>query len=208
MRATVAIAIFAFLQFLAMVFQYCAMSKQIKHLKKTVRATKEAADAARKNAEALPEVERSYLFIYTVEWFREEDRILTENGTDQSTITVWVLNAGKTPAVLRRLNLDAAIRDSYPTREEIHPIIDNTIPDGKIMRSTNKADAFTAKVRISTEQWGRIEKSQTKLLCYGRIEYKDIFGKDHATGFCYEWSPHEAHRCFYISNNKDLNYYT
>jgi len=208
-KLTAVLAAIALLQFIALVIQSIVMGVQAKRLKQTVAATEKAANAAKASAEALPTIERAYVFITVVEWFREEDRVITEDGTEQSTVTIWLWNPGKTPAILTRLYAIAFPTGTYPDRKDIGEVSDNKIPPGGfIIKDERKWKHIEAKIRISNKQWDEIERSgRLKLLCYGRVEYKDIFGDDHETGFCWEWSPHKSHRCFYISNNKELNYY-
>ena len=133
------------------------------------------------------------------------DIVTTDEGTEQSAIKVSLWNEGKTPAILTKLNIAAFLSENKPP--EIEDIIRTEIPaGGVIIRSGGKYDSITG-VRISKKQWGEIQVSISyKLFCWGSVEYKDIFGARHKTGFCWEYSPFRS--SFYLSNNEELNYYT
>ncbi|MGD0883757.1 MAG: hypothetical protein ABSA46_02565 [Thermodesulfovibrionales bacterium] len=170
------------------------------------KATKKAADAAQKSAEVLPLIERAWVFVESVDWLRRDP---SEEGTQQIALTVQLWNAGKTPAILTRWNTAAFPMENYPSRKDIGNISDNKIPPGGYVLKSDEKSGIEANGSFSDKKWEEIESEGLKLLCYGRVEYKDILGDDHEIGFCWEWSPHALFRSpFHISDNKELNYYT
>src|SRR5208283_6239516 len=112
--------------------------------------------------------------------------------------------------ILTSLYAKAVPTVNYPSRKDIQRLTDNIVPpDGFIIKDQAKWSYIKAKVYINVEQWNEIDQPNAlKLLCYGRIEYKDIFGQTHETGFCWEWVPSVSGGSFRPTDNTDLNYYT
>jgi hypothetical protein len=172
--------------------------------------TKKAAESAQKSAEALPLIERAWVFIPVVEWANKSDKVLSGDGTGESIVSAYVFNAGKTPAIITILYAKAIVTETYPSLKNVHELSNIPMEDGFIIKADEKKwRRIKAKIHISTTQWTEIEQSTSlKLLCYGRIKYKDIFSRTHETGFCWEWTPDANGGRFQISDKADLNYYT
>ena len=125
----------------------------------------------------------------------------------EPSIEIELSNEGKTPAILARVNTDAQIFSitDYPTEKTIPEY--NEIPSGGFIIQSGKKFVFHTPISISISQWKQIQAKQLLLVCWGRIEYKDVLGNSHKTGFCWEYI--EPNKCFNISqNNTKLNYYT
>jgi hypothetical protein len=82
---TVAIAFFAGVQAVALIRQYCVMRSQVSQLKKTIKATKQAAEAAQLNAQAAISAQRAWIGINV-------------KSTVNNQFSFWAINVGKTPA--------------------------------------------------------------------------------------------------------------
>jgi hypothetical protein len=181
-------------------FQLVAMAVQAHFLSKTLRATKEAADAAQKSSEALPLLERAYVFVQIELGGNKYSSI---EGTAISGITVKLVNHGKTPAILTKLHAETTKSAAYPTKLiETYP---NEIPPG-IVISSGEHSAFPITYETSSRELEQVEQHEIKLICFGKAEYKDVLGVTHETGFCWEYQTRIS--SFYLSNNKELNYYT
>jgi len=128
-------------------------------------------------------------------------------STREPSIHVKLSNDGKTPAILTRISADArifSIKD-YPNEEK--NIEYGEIPSGGIIIQSGKKFIFSTPISISISQWKEIQAKQLLLVCWGRIEYKDVLGDSHETGFCWEYMAQNT--CFNISqNNRRLNYFT
>ena len=168
------------------------------------KATKKAADAAKASAEALPIIEKAFMFITNVEWKPKPDGAKF-HAIGDNIMEVSLLNGGKTPAVLNRTLIAYTLREQYPTQEEVGKL-DNIIPGNTVIRS-GESKTGSIDITLTENQWAEMARHRTKLLCYGRVEYTDIFGKSHETGFCWE-CPNPQGSTFTISDNKDLNRYT
>jgi hypothetical protein len=129
-------------------------------------------------------------------------------STREPSIRVKLSNDGKTPAILTRISADARMFSTkdYPPNEEKN-IEYGEIPSGGIIIQSGKKFIFSTPVSISISQWKEIQAKQLLLVCWGRIEYQDVLGNSHKTGFCWEYM--EPNKCFNISpNNTRLNYFT
>ncbi|MCX5830535.1 MAG: hypothetical protein NT140_01340 [Deltaproteobacteria bacterium] len=198
----------AAIQALIFVAQCVAMSIQAKHLRNTVDATKEAAEAANKNAETLQAIEQAYLAIKSVEWPKGEFGFTLE-GFKKSTMTAEVENVGKTPAILRKVVSTIGFKQiNYPTREDVSKELPIDLPDGCIIKSADP-EPYPIRHRSYAAPPGITANNfiETIILCYGCIVYEDIFGKTHETGFCYEFKPTYTAGRFRISQNTELNYH-
>lgn len=99
-----------------------------------------------------------------------------------------------------------------PEKPEIPIIEETTFPTGLILGSDKWHRIFIDR-RISKVELANVEAWNTPLYCCGRIKYKDVFSREHETGFCWEYKPHESRHLdpWIPSNNKEckeLNYYT
>jgi len=163
---------------------------------KIAKATKAAADAAKRSADSLSITERANLFVDSIEWIKES-----------SGINVAIINVGRTPAILRSYIVDVK-ENEYPTKEEVARMLAPDLPKGIIIKSDDPAPYPIVMQNITAERISEIVLNQSTLLCYGYVRYEDVFGNIHETGFCYEFFPGQSHGRFHISNNKDLNYHT
>lgn len=178
----------------------------------TAQAAKVAAGAAQKSAETLAKIERAYVFV-TVE--ATENDIIPTGTVPNSHVHVRVSNEGKTPAVLMLVQGEVVKRDAYPTKEDVE-IATNHIVPGIFIRS---GEAKTPPIVFVYEgnEYERLIKREINLICYGRVKYSDVFGKDHETGFCWEFTLGTHHEIFSdaprtntfrMSPFNELNYYT
>ena len=182
--------------------QACVLIWQASELKKSVKAAKDAANAAQKSADALPLIERAYVFVSIPYHYVAPDK--QAPAFIQGEVTVSLFNHGKTPAILNQVKVIIEPRTNCPS--DLIGDIKSEIPPGVVISSGGKYD-INYPFTFSAEQWGEIENVNLTLFCYGRIKYKDVLDNIRETGFCWDYHP-IIHKCFYISDNKKLNYYT
>ena len=170
--------------------------------------TMRAANAAKKAADALPTVERAYLFIDSIEWPKGELGFTLSEYNKLTPIKGIIRNVGRTPAILCKVSSMVSIKESeYPTKEAVRGKLEISVPKGVIIKSDG-TENFSCGGAIGPSIMTESEFIQATILCYGYVIYEDIFGKSHETGFCYEFKPIYLEGRFHISNNKELNYYT
>jgi hypothetical protein len=152
-------------------------------------------------------IERAYIF---VEVDANEDAI---SHSPPSLIAVTIRNLGKTPAILIKLQVRIDRKSIvYPTLKNVDAL-NNIIAQGTFIQS-GQWETRHLQYSLTAEEWAKIKQGETGLICYGCIEYKDVFHITHKTGFSWETSPFEVDptitnpNLFAMSHNKELNYYT
>jgi len=156
------------------------------------RATKIAADAAKKSAEvaelALRLAERADIAL-------DSCAIVGEvlNGAD-TRVVLQFKNFGRTRAKDVRLYLNVVIEDCPPTDYSKIPPITMGAGETKDISSEQFADFLTA------ETARRIFSRQTPLKFEGGVSYKDVFDAPHASHYTgtYDWDT----RLFHIDNQE------
>ncbi len=197
------------------VFTICLWWSTRKLWKTTIRsveATEKAADAAKASSEALPTLERAYLYVSSV-------NVNMENWmyapTDQiSPIKIEVSNYGRTPAKVKEIittiqvgKSDDEGKISYGT-----PDIDEIIDAAGRFIARDSTEEFDRHIHILSlvnglvDEWHGIGVGKYHIGFSGEVRYKDIFEKDHIAYF--NWCLISTfNRGFYI-NNPELNYTT
>jgi hypothetical protein len=150
-------------------------------------------------------IERAYVF---VEVEAHED---ATSHSPPPSIAIRMHNLGKTPAILMKLQVCADKKPIvYPAQKNVDAL-NNIIAQGTFIKS-GEWKTRDVQYPLTAEEWAKIKQGQTGLICYGCIEYKDVFRITHKTGFCWETSPLEADttitnpNLFVMSHNKELNY--
>jgi hypothetical protein len=174
---------------------------------KSFRETRKAANAAKDSADALPMLERAYIFVNKVrsntiimptpdEYYYGASRI----RLNKNSFEVVIENYGKTPAIVKRIEAVANVFSGaiphivgiqYPNMPEITRII-----------ASQKGHSFNFDFDIEDNQTlEKISSLERKLVCIGCIQYEDIFGNPHETGFCWWYEPDTEDFCFYDHPN-------
>ncbi len=171
--------------------------------RKSANAAKQAANAAKKSADALPTIEKAFIFTTNIEWKPKIDGAKFHHVGD-NIIEATLFNGGKTPAILNKVFMTYAFQKEYPNRVEIGKAA-NVVPSNTIVRA-GKSKIERIDITLNQDRWAEMVCHKTKLLCYGRIEYTDIFGKNRETGFCWECLNPQG-STLTISDNNELNYH-
>jgi len=146
----------------------------------------------RRSVNSLITSERANLFVRVQHPVRDGHYIVTQFAE------FTVINVGRTPAILTSVN---GSYEKIPHGDPIprissqgdHEIVPNTIIIGTI------PEHFRAiKSHPLTRDY--------RLICIGRIQYKDIFEVSHETGFCWERIPHTGE--FEAIKDAKCNYHT
>jgi hypothetical protein len=166
--------------------------------------TKKVANAAKKSAEALPAIERAYVF---VDISLYQTIVATQDGTAASPVTVAFRNHGKTPAILEKLRAYCIISQETPQELIAFPGSEHELPQGLVIAASDRL-VHQVDARVKTSELGEIERGDRRLFCAGRIEYRDVLGDRRETGFCWQYRHHMVRGSFIITPNTKLNYYT
>jgi hypothetical protein len=171
--------------------------------------------------------DRPYIFVTVKGDIREKVQDVTVRHSGPATsplgevITskageVWVChceytleNQGKTPAILNNIICEiwwGSVNDPLPSIDEPK---EDWIPPGGAVIAAGDNKSFTKERPIMNEpEVGNIAAGYLKLLCYGWVGYKDIFGISHYTKFAWEFQNRVDEKGFYLSPSKELNDYT
>lgn len=164
-------------------------------------ATKAAADAAKESADAIPVIERAYVFLKL-----EKDNLseclahalgtttdVYVSGPPKPFIAWRLHNGGRTTAVIADIRMAIEIADapSEPPYENL-PSVEYR---DEFIHSTNLTEENAIKRdRISRGQALEIaspEGGKSIFFC-GEIDYEDVLDKPRRTGFCLRWRHSEG----------------
>ncbi len=138
----------------------------------------------KKSVNSLRNAERAYIFV-KVRLRDDTIKTIPEKATENFCEYV-VMHKGKTPAILMSVNVFAGVY-----KKDIPGITSNparTIPPGTIIIGDIPDDmSFSAPFWITKEELELIDEFSARLVCMGLIQYEDIFGIPHETGFCWEY---------------------
>lgn len=158
---------------------------------KTLKTTQTAADSARDNVKALKDIERAQIHIF-VNRFPDsgpgEYIVNILAGHNQAKITI--MNFGRTPAIITKLNCKLGV---FSDTEKIINMItemqnqQSIIPPEIIIVTQDKPWPYLVKCNISSNDENNIGLSaQFIYACFGRVEYRDVFGTIYNIPFRWE----------------------
>lgn len=153
-------------------------------------ATRDSVNAARDAAEALPNVERAYVFMVPeLEWSHQV-RFSTGIGTYNSRIAVkfTIENHGKTPAVIESIDAKLDVLNEPPDNR-LHLTM-NILPGETILASGQswKPPISPLRTEVTENRAEAIRDHEAAIWFYGSIIYWDMFGKGHITRFRWSYS--------------------
>jgi hypothetical protein len=187
---------------LVALFQLLTFIAQAVILGKSLRSTKLAANAAKESANALPTIERAYVFVKVY----LSQNFIADKGVTEYTAQISIVNGGKTPAVL----LDCIYTTRIVGLNDELPEISKTnsdkpwIPPGIVRANYERTEL--AVIQTNAAEMKSVEACLERLVCYGVIRYEDVFGKAHETGFCWEYQARI--KDFYPAKDHKRNYRT
>jgi hypothetical protein len=185
---------------------------------RTLKETQIAAKAAYDSTNIIPAIERAYLFVkIRLDISNNDPDEIIKIGTPEkpawNTTEIIVTNHGKTPAILMNVGLLTNFIDDMHGGKIINSVFGvaqnsldvNILPGTEIIDSGNDR-IFKSYFTANNTQWQEMNKSQ-RLVCWGFIKYKDVFGISHETAFCWQWQ--ELWEGFYPDKkDQERNYQT
>jgi hypothetical protein len=164
-------------------------------------ATVIAANAARDSADALPALERAYVFvelspdasvnimsaIHRLQ--RRRDLRPDDDTIVQVTVMYRIKNYGKTPAIVKSEAGEIHRLIELPDQVRYY---DNVMADIVVCSSEvyppREDGWFILNQNICAETGASIERGDSFLWVYGHILYQDVFGSEHETRFCWRYN--------------------
>jgi hypothetical protein len=212
--ATVWVAVFTVVLACAAVIQMGMFILQLGLTRQAANDARTAALAAKASAEAIPLIERAYLFVkitfepplierFVQEGFGASHTVSTYVGT----IAVSIFNHGKTPAVLRRLRAYEIYEQSRPVALIEHENVNNKIPDGLVV-APSESHVYKIRLSYDKERFTQLHDVVWRIYCLGLVDYDDVLGKHQTTGFCWQSFSQNNQLDFVISPSAEFNYRT
>jgi hypothetical protein len=173
-----------------------AAREQSRDLKQTIAVTRDAAEVARKSADAaalqarvLIGVERPRLELSSVqlEWADQSVR----QALKAPSVDIAFTNHGRTAAFVTEKCIEARLMPTLPADPvygavETLPVVD-AVDSGK----TVAASAQRRVGDLSEDQIRLVLAGSNTLWVYGYINFRDFLGMTHKLGFCLRWVPPE-----------------
>ncbi|MDD5285713.1 MAG: hypothetical protein PHD54_07625 [Desulfuromonadaceae bacterium] len=178
------------------IFQLGVFAWQAVCLRDTIKATE-------KTTKSLQDSERPYIFA-SLKSCEFDD---SEEGLGKWKVEYTLKNHGKTPAILtnkqvfiqekdRVKPIEAPEKEDIPQGGGVVGVGDEDVSPCIHVMDIGIAQSILAGIFID------------RLFCYGRIDYKDIFGNSHHTKFCWVYQNRVTEKSFYLTPDKELNDYT
>jgi hypothetical protein len=205
-----------------------------------VRLTKISADAAlvsaraaRDSADALPNLDRAYIFIEIDPHFSRDIQSVLSRVDRDARIAFQFINHGKTPAIIKAISASFRIWDAFPRKVsyineplaaeivvragEIHPPPEPRGPTDLDTRITRVA-GYVPPTHIGYKKHSllsdpltadvvqNIQEGQSSLWFYGHVIYEDVFGRFHKTRFCWRYNGKDNSFQQYNRGDERLNH--
>jgi len=193
--ATIAIAFFTFTLWWATSKMMKVAQEQSRDMKTSIDIAKKAADAAKQSADALPAIERAYVFVKARLNPSNKDSVdIIGFGQNQATelipIELIATNHGKTPAILMNIHRFADVFDDIEIDDLLLKVTHKStvaIVLGAELIDSGVERIFNVTFFMNDEKRQRIANLAYRIVCFGRIQYEDVFGGSHDTVFCWQY---------------------
>lgn len=170
--------------------------------KATIAAGK-SAQAALETAKFTTAAERAYVFTKVD---IAKTKIINADGKEFASVAAAVFpNHGKTPATITYMSGARYLSEEVPQQLLTALHLRPELPDGLIIASEGGYN-LPIPLELSSADIQEIENGVKRLCCAGLIKYRDVFEKNHETGFCWEYI--RTQRRFKFCYESKLNYYT
>lgn len=150
---------------------------------------RDTANAAKESAEALPKIERAYIFVDSIEGSYGAATTVRERGgvevrTQDIHVTVAIRNHGRTPAVLLNVSAGVVLREDFLGIEQIEVV--RLMPPGIVISAGDSREApqkcFT--VDFDGAKTVLAGTGDLMLILFGRVEYFDVLKRQQTMEFC------------------------
>jgi len=151
---------------------------QIYFLRRADETARITAEAAKESADALPLIERAYIYA-KVEMSGPMVRSVL--GHQIIHFRIRFTNHGRTPATVVRMRRYAIVLPIPPTELPGEEQEGAPLPDGMVI-GANESEEFGGINFAKIPDFVPTDR----VFCCGMIVYRDVLGKERTTGFCWE----------------------
>jgi hypothetical protein len=164
---------------------------QIVFLIRTDKLTRISVRAAQKSADALPAIERSYIFLRIENYHIQPKTIVSQGRASPPkslSVRYTLINHGKTPAIVReiKVGIKCSTDDLSPQawRElEAIRIPADVLASGEALK---EGGLWVSDNEPFTDAFGvQLLKGTAFIYFFGHIAYQDVFGNERETQFCW-----------------------
>jgi len=181
---------------------------QAADMKASIVAAQQSAEAAKKSAEVAAASVRAILFVLPralAETINRPAGILAT--TENRTFTYSLQNFGKLSATVQTINIEVKARMSIPTRAEVDGVIRSPIVGPMIIPGDGAVRAYAKECFLSDADVTDSKAGKIRLFAYGTLNYSDLLGQMHTTGFAFEWKA-TGDGFMTVGEPNELNYHT
>lgn len=143
---------------------------------------------SRVSAEALPKIERAYVFPYSLKGSVGGTSTFLQDGKEVGLIDfrldIRLRNHGRTPAVIQDVLCDVRVCKTY--REAINPKTQMFRP-GLVIGSGRPTDERMERFRLDLQEVNHARAGGALILYFGEIHYQDMLGQNRVTAFLREF---------------------
>jgi hypothetical protein len=153
-------------------------------LKESAQISRDTAAAAKASADALPALERPYVFMrFSQGVFNTKERIAEILERGRVELSISFTNHGKTPAIVKDISYEIIHRDRL-----MEPSYANQLTQERIIRCFETIGSFeVALAELDGRTIENIREGESSIFFYGRLVYDDVFGVEHVTSFCWRY---------------------
>jgi len=163
------------------------------------RAAVISAEAAKRSADHIPNVERAYVFFASATC----EGLASPSG-EVMVVKYSFKNSGRTPAILNRIQIGVGYLEGIPSGAEF-TYGDEGLPAPLVVGSDRTEPENDVQLWITADDFEKARIGTGRIFFWGKLTYLDVFGASHETGICSEW--HFVQRRFVISTDcPELNY--
>lgn len=154
-------------------------------------SAKAAQESARLAAEGMQISQRAYLGTTSIEFLSN-----IPNANQSLIAKVILKNLGSSPALNVRIAYKMHFQEDVQTVRPLYP--DNKAPGFDIAPGVEVPLEHILPGTVTAQNMSDLDNDSKRLYAFGWARYKDIFGKEHWTKWCYEYSKFTPGKIFKI----------
>lgn len=207
---------FACLLVLVGIFQVMMFRAQLRLVRRGIeegaelsKAASESAQSAKASWDIVQRMERAFVTVEvaaTALPLASEPRPWTEDGKTNVTAKVIMRNQGRTPAVIRTVDIGLVALLSPPIKFKSFPETQDMIPPALVIGASGSYELQISRSFLRAE-WDDMVSGKRMLLCGGKILYDDVLDRLNETGFCWQRTASDGGDRFSAARSAQLNYF-
>jgi hypothetical protein len=167
--------------------------------------TKKSANAAKQSADAATASARAILFLAPKGITHQLVRPANFPPTPDNRTVVYVLhNFGASLGIIETMGVEAKILEDVPSREQLDALERKQVVGAWVVDGKSETRAYNYEIFISDADLARITSGNARFFFFGTVNYSDVFGSAHTTGFAFEFVPPNNFKT--VGKPNELNY--